>query len=392
MARHALHEQAQDGSGDAARGHRGRAGMRVAPVVPRELEQPRSHASVAPERLLATQRLAGNAATAQLVQALREPKPVPTAPSHTSIQRFTAELGDDRHVYLKPERGDTDRDLDATLCAAAKDRKIRGRDRIDVTSCLPQRSVAAMSLGPHNCAEYVRMAMDQKPGASGKDLTWFDTPKLWEELRSKGMTVTSLRVLQENGRVEPAQGLSWSDLSPRTGDIVFMNGEIRVKGGGEPRQSGDNFSVSWDHVGIFIVRSRSGRDFHLAKDGDENTTGLYQTGSSPDMFSAPGAYVKGVTSLVAYLGMADARTTKGPERQQEKVIYVPGEQSERFWALPLEERNRVVAEVDTRFAKETGVTRALSWESAQDRPLARQWLRLRDRVMSERTVPEGADK
>jgi hypothetical protein len=354
--------------------------------------QPRSHASMAPERLLATQRLAGNAATTQLVQALREPKPAPTAPSHTSIQRFTAELGDDKRVYLKPERGDTDRDLDATLCASAKDRKIGGRDRIDVTSCLPQRSVAAMSLGPHNCAEYVRMAMDQKPGASGKDLTWFDTPQLWEELRRKGMTVTSLRVLQENGRVEPAEGLSWSDLSPRTGDIVFMNGQIRMKGAGEPRQSGDNFSVTWDHVGIFIVRSRSGRDFHLAKDGDENTTGLYQTGSSPDMFSAPGAYVRGVTSLMAYLGMADARTTKGPERQQEKAIYVPGEQSERFWALPLDERNRVVAEVDARFANETGVTRTLNWESAQDRPLAREWLRLRDRVMSERTVPEGADK
>lgn len=34
--------------------------------------------------------------------------------------------------------------------------------------------------------------------------------------------------------------------------------------------------MNWDHVGIFIVRSRSGRDFHLAKDGDENTTGLQQ--------------------------------------------------------------------------------------------------------------------
>lgn len=200
-------------------------------------ELPRSHARIAPERLLATQRLAGNAATAQLVQALHERKPAAPRSSPASIQRFTAELGDDKRVYLRREAGDTDRDLDATLCAAATDRTIRGRDRIDVTSCLPQRSVAAMGLGPHNCAEYVRMAMDHKPGASGKDLTWFDTPQLWEELRSKGMTVTSLRVLQENGKVVPAQGLSWSDLSPRTGDIVFMNGDIRVKrSGDEPRQ------------------------------------------------------------------------------------------------------------------------------------------------------------
>src|SRR5690606_731537 len=151
-------------------------------------------------------------------------------------------------------------------------------------------------------------AMDQKPGATGKDLTWFDTPQLWKELLARGMTVTGLHVLQENGKVEPAQGLSWSDLSPRTGDIVFMNGQvIRTRAGEEPRQSGDNFSVTWDHVGVFVVRSRAGHDYHLAKDGDENITGLYRTGSDPEAFSAPGAYVRGVSSLMAYLGTSPSR-------------------------------------------------------------------------------------
>jgi hypothetical protein len=414
-----LHDQARDGTAGAGTPRRGRHVQSVAPPllpVPhaaRDGAAPlRSDVRIAPERVLATQRLVGNAATVQLVrtlrgaaQAEREPtgavdRPrVPAAPRRTSpaqaapspaIQRFTAELGDDERVYLRPERGDTDRDLDATLCAAAKDRKIGGRDRIDVTSCLPPRAVAAMGLGPYNCAEYVRLALSQKPGASGKDLSWFDTPQLWDELRGKGMTVTSLRVLQEDGKVVPAKGLSWSQLSPRTGDIVFMNGEIRTRGGQEPRQSGDNFSVTWDHVGIFIVRSRAGRDYHLAKDGDENTTGLYQTGSAPEMFSAPGAYVRGVESLAAYLGTGGSGT---PSRRQEQTIYVPGEQSKRFWALSQEERDRVVAEVDVRFVAETGVTRALRWESEEDRPLARQWLELRDRIMSERpATPEGADR
>src|SRR5690606_26362881 len=144
----------------------------------------------------------------------------------------------------------------------------------DVTSCLPTRSVAAMRLGPLNCAEYVRTAMDQKPGATGKDLTWFDTPQLWNELLARGMTVTGLHVLQENGKVEPAQGLSWSDLSPRTGEIVFMYGHvIPTRAGGEPRQSGHNLPAAWDPVGVSAVRGRAADDSHLAKDGDENITG-----------------------------------------------------------------------------------------------------------------------
>jgi hypothetical protein len=414
-------KQAHAGLAGVGSDHLRRAASTVLPLPvaaelrgTRGIEPVRSYVRAAPENLLAAQRLAGNAATAQLVLALREPAPESPHPPVTSggarprggpamgehpaarlppdpavVQRFTAELDGER-VYLRPERGDTDRDLDATLCVAATDRKIAGRDRIDVTSCLPPRSVAAMSLGPYNCAEYVRMAMGQKPGASGKDLTWFDTPQLWDELRGKGMTVTSLRVLQESGEVEPAEGLSWSDLTPRTGDIVFMNGQIRPRSGQEPHQSGDNFSVSWDHVGIFIVRSRAGRDFHLAKDGDENTTGLYQTGSGPGEFSSPGAYVKGVSSLVAYLGTAPTGSATGPPRQQESVIYTPGEQSARFWALPQQERDRVVAEVDASFAAETGVSRALNWESPQDRALARQWLELRDRMLSEQPDPGAA--
>lgn len=345
----------------------------------------RRYLRAAPRGLLATQRLAGNAATTRLVGAVRD-----TAPA---LQRFTPELDGER-VLLKPERGDTDADLDATLCVNAKDRRIAGRTRIDVTSCLPTRSVAAMRLGPLNCAEYVRTAMDQKPGATGKDLTWFDTPQLWKELLARGMTVTGLHVLQENGKVEPAQGLSWSDLSPRTGDIVFMNGQvIPTRAGEEPRQSGDNFSVTWDHVGVFVVRSRAGHDYHLAKDGDENITGLYRTGSDPEAFSAPGAYVRGVSSLMAYLGTSPSRgVRRGPARPEEPVVYRPGPQSDRYWALPEEERERVAAEVDALFRAQTGVTRSLSWDSARDRALARTWLELRDRVMADRPEPAGAGR
>jgi hypothetical protein len=51
---------------------------------------------------------------------------------------------------IYPEQGDTDQDLDRVLCPAISDRKIAGRQHIDVTGCLPTSSVKAMRLGPYN--------------------------------------------------------------------------------------------------------------------------------------------------------------------------------------------------------------------------------------------------
>jgi hypothetical protein len=61
--------------------------------------------------------------------------------------------------------------------------------------------------------------------------------------------------------------------------------------------------VTWDHVGFFIVRSREGKDFHLAKDGDEKPIAVYHTGEPPEEEEAAGAYVRGTHSLLAYLIM-----------------------------------------------------------------------------------------
>jgi hypothetical protein len=229
-----------------------------------------------------------------------------------ALQRFTASLGDGNKVMISPEQGDTDQDLDRVLCPAISDRKIAGRQNIDVTGCLPTSSVKAMGLGPYNCAEFVRFSLGEAIPASGRTSDWLTTSKLWEELLKKGYTIRGFGVVKENGNLETAQGLSWWQQAPRMGDIVFMNGEIKVFKGTEPSSKGDNFTVNWDHVGIFIVRSRSGFDYHFAKDGDENPVGIYHTGSAPAKETSEGAYVRGGEKLAAYLGPPAATTTPPP--------------------------------------------------------------------------------
>jgi hypothetical protein len=217
------------------------------------------------------------------------------------LQRFAAEL-DANKVYIRPEKGDTDADLDRVLCPGIKDRKIAGRKRIDVTACLPEGVVKALSLGPYNCADFVRQAFGGTPPKEALKVDWFDPVILWKELLKSGYRIRGFGVVKENGKVESAEGISWQQLHPRMGDLVFMNGGIRLmKGAKEPDPAGDKFTVNWDHVGFFIVRSRNGLDFHLAKDGDENPIGVYRTGSELAEGLAPGAYVKGIETLMAYL-------------------------------------------------------------------------------------------
>ena len=105
------------------------------------------------------------------------------------------------------------------------------------------------------------------------------------------------------------------------GDIAFMRGEIRLnKSEKEPSAKGDNFTVTFDHVGIFIVRSRKGFDYHFAKDGDENPIGVYHTGSGEEEGMIPGAYVKGAATLAAYLAPpAEPKKEKRTEAPPKKA-------------------------------------------------------------------------
>jgi hypothetical protein len=221
------------------------------------------------------------------------------------VQAFTAEL-DGNKVYIKPEREDTDADLDRILCAKIRERKIAARKRINVTECFPKGTIRAMGLGPYNCADFVRRALGETPPRGGLKAEWLLTPELWNEFLKKGYRIRGFGLVRPDGKVEAAEGLSWEQLHPRMGDVVFMRGQISLKKGAkEPDPAGDNFRVSWDHVGFFIVRSRDGLDYHLAKDGDENPTDVYHTGSELAEGLLPGAYVKGVESLLAYLGVPE---------------------------------------------------------------------------------------
>jgi len=231
------------------------------------------------------------------------------------LQRFTAELGEDNHVFLLPEKGDNDADLDKTLCPSIKDRKIAGRKRIDVTSCLPAGTIKAMALGPYNCADFVRTALQGKRTFDPNDYNYLLTTALWYEQLKAGYKVASFAEVTKEGTVLEAttrKKLTWKQLSPRIGDIVFMIGMPKLKKSDDTfNQSGDNFIVNWDHVGFFIVRSRSGFDYHLAKDGDENPIGVYHTGMTLNLEEGltPGAYVKGVQTIGAYL--------RAPEKKEE---------------------------------------------------------------------------
>jgi hypothetical protein len=232
------------------------------------------------------------------------------APVPPMVQRFTASLGPGDKVLIHPEKGDKDADLDKILCPTIKDRKIGKRKDIDVTECPPKSTVKAMGLGPYNCSDFVRSSLGDFPTSKSPDIDRMLTPKLWDELLKKAFTIRGLAVVKDDGKVERAKGISWKQYDPRMGDTVFMRGDIRLKKGEkEPSAKGDNFTVSWDHVGIFIVRSRNGFDYHLAKDGDENPLGVYHTGSGEEEGMA-GAYVKGVETLAAYLAPPPAEEPK----------------------------------------------------------------------------------
>lgn len=301
------------------------------------------------------------------------------------LQRFTAEQDGDR-VFINPESGDTDRDLDRVLCPGVTDRRIAGRTRIDVTACFPAGTIAAMSLPTHNCAEFVRQAIGQTRPES-LNAEWLLTGKLWEELFEKGFQVRSFGIVKPRGQIEPINSLTWKQLAPQMGEMVFMMGGVMLnRAGAEPDPKGDNFRVSWDHVGLFVVRSRDGIDYHLAKDGDENPIGMYHTGTEPAEWEAPGAYVKGAETLIAYIGLLS------PEEAASQERYVPREMSEQFWKLPEAERGVISQETDRRFAEQTGVTRRLDRESAADQPLHWQWLRIRDEVTGQHIAKTGASK
>jgi hypothetical protein len=63
-------------------------------------------------------------------------------------------------------------------------------------------------------------------------------------------------------------------------------------------------------------------------------------------------------------------------------VYIPREISKRYWGLSTTARKKVSEETNRRFRQETGIDRKLDWESGKDQPLARQWLRIRDKVMA----------
>lgn len=239
------------------------------------------------------------------------------------VQAFTAEQ-DQGRVVLRPEKGDTDADLDRVLCPAIKDRKIAGRTQIDITDCLPRGTIKAMTLGPYNCAQFVRFALaggSKPPGSVEAEALL--TNALWEELVSAGYRVASFAMLDEKGKVAmaiPPSPLSWKQISPAMGNLVFMRGYIEMlTAGDQPKPEGDNFTVHWDHVGFFLVRSRKGFDYHLAKDGDEKPIGVYHTGMAlqPGEGEDPGAYVKGAGSLMAYLRFAPVGAGAGDVKVRE---------------------------------------------------------------------------
>ena len=295
------------------------------------------------------------------------------------LQRFTSELGADNRILIKPETRDSDANLNRVLCPAITERKIAGRTSIDVTACFPPGTVKAMTAGPYNCSDFVRRARGESPAGGTPDFNALMTPILWKELLGKGFRVRSFGVVKDDGKVEPAQSISWTQILPSMGDLVFMNGAIRLnKGAAEPDPAGDTFTATWDHVGFFIVRSRTALDYHLAKDGDENPVGIYHTGTEPEDWATPGAYVKGVESLAAYLGLP------GRSEATESKPYRSGAMSEGYWKLTDRERVQVNDETDRKFREKTKVTRKLDWNDPKDLPLARTWLHIRDEVMAAR--------
>jgi hypothetical protein len=237
---------------------------------------------------------------------LRGSPPPHRSSTREPVQRFTAELEDTR-VLLRREPQDSSRDL-ARILGGSPIFPGDAAETVDVTSMLPAGVTLALRSGPFNCAHFVKIALRDKPVALEERSTLF-TVALWEELLAGGFTVSGLWRVDKGGRLIPGKSLNKKhriatpQSSPRLGDLVFMSGSIAFKPGHptviDPRA--ENFSVGWDHVGIFLVRDRRGRDWHLAKDGDENPIGVYHTGMKMMPGDAPGAYVEGLESLLMYL-------------------------------------------------------------------------------------------
>lgn len=242
------------------------------------------------------------------------------------VSRFTAELEDSR-VFLVPEPKDTEADL----ARAQGGRKptgqtLKGAKRIEITGVLPQGVIKALHTRPLNCAQFVKTALEGTGKLSSPaELSTLLTPTLWKELLRAGFRISGVWLVNKSGEVvqgpiDKRHKIATPQSPPKLGDIVFMSGGIHFI---EERPKiidpeGTNFTVTWDHVGIFIVRDRQGRDWHLAKDGDENPLGMYHTGmkTDPESGLSPGAYVSGVQTLLMYLTAPTTAPGGVPDKAQ----------------------------------------------------------------------------
>ena len=67
-----------------------------------------------------------------------------------------------------------------------------------------------------------------------------------------------------------------------------------------------------------------------------------------------------------------------------RSTYIPGKMSQKFRLLSGPKSWQVTKETGRRFSQETSVTRKLDKNNPKDLPLIRQWLRIRDEVMTEK--------
>lgn len=71
--------------------------------------------------------------------------------------------------------------------------------------------------------------------------------------------------------------------------------------------------------------------------------------------------------------------------------YSPGAQSILYQYLDKPDQDEVNDETNRRFSAETGISGALDWGKASDKPFARRWMMLRDDVMDDRAAAEEAE-
>jgi hypothetical protein len=233
----------------------------------------------------------------------------PAGPTYRrpTLQRFTAEFEGDR-VFLKREAKDTAADWKRATGERAGAFAADVDGRVDVSEALGPGVVAALRTGPLNCAHFVKTALEGSKPPLEEQSTLF-TVALWEELLASGFKVSGVWKVSKEGEVTRGKSsnkqhkIATPQTDPKLGDIVFMKGDISFRKNRPTTidPAGANFNVTWDHVGIFLVRDRKGRDWHLAKDGDENPLGIYHTGMSMEEGMSQGAYVAGIETLLVYL-------------------------------------------------------------------------------------------